>query len=168
MGIQESRIRKPEARRGISGFTLIELLVAMTILVIITLIVARIFQQAGVAWDTGTRKVEQLMNGRAVTDFLAQQLSHAVADTNGPVPFPVTMPATFYVLEEANAGTGAIRQVTYAATDLVGGISDADITIAKYGDESAGLPVYGTVTVKISTNVYQTGFYFLNRNRNRL
>ena len=167
MGIQESRIRKPEARKGISGFTLIELLVAMTILVIITLIVARIFQQAGVAWDTGTRKVEQLMNGRAVTDFLAQQLSHAVA-TNGATTFPTTMPATFYVLEEANAGTGAIRQVTYAATNLVGGISDSDITIAKYGDESTGLPVYGTVTVTISNNVYQTGFYFLNRNRNRL
>ena len=167
MGIQESRIRKPEARRGISGFTLIELLVAMTILVIITLIVARIFQQAGVAWDTGTRKVEQLMNGRAVTDFLAQQLSHAVADTNGTSPFNVTgLPATFYVLEDANASTGAIRQVTYASTDLADGITD--VTIAKYGDESAGLPVYGTVTVKISTNVYQTGFYFLNRNRNRL
>lgn len=168
MGIQESRSRHPKARRGLSGFTLIELLVAMTILVIITLIVARIFQQAGVAWDTGTQKAEQLMNGRAVTDFLAQQLSHAVADTNGATTFPTTMPATFYVLEDANAGTGAIRQVTYAATDLVGGISDGDITIAKYGDESTGLPVYGTVTVTISNNVYQTGFYFLNRNRNRL
>ena len=147
---------------------MIELLVAMAILVVITLIVARIFQQAGVAWDTGTRKAESMMAGRAVSDFLAQQLSRAVPDTNGAA-FNVTgSPLDFYVLGDANPGTGSIQQVQYSASQLADGLNDSDIVINTYGATTSGLPVYGTVTVTMSSNVFQTGFYFFNRNRDRL
>jgi len=153
-----------------SGFTLIELLVSMTILVVITLMVARIFQQAGVAWNTGSQKAEKMMAGRAVSDFLAQQLSHAVSDTNGAAFNVAGLPATFYVLGDANAGTGAIQKVTYSASQLADGISDSDIVITTYpsGGSSSDLPVYGCVTVTMASNVFQTGFYFLNQDRNRL
>ncbi len=152
----------------LSGFTLIELLVSMAILVIITLMVARIFQQAGVAWETGSRKAEKMMTGRAVSDFLAQQLSHAVPSTNG-VAFTVSgFPLSFLVLEDASPGINAIRQVDYTkADDLADGITDMQVTTE--GDATYGLPMYGFVTVKMTNNVvFQTGFYFLNRDRNRL
>ena len=147
---------------------MIELLVAMTILVVITLIVARIFQQAGVAWDTGTRKVETMMAGRAVSDFIAQQLSRAVSDTNG-APFNVTgSPLDFYVLGDAGPGTGSVQRVQYSASQLADGLNDSDIVIKTYGAAASGLPAYGTVTVTMSSNVFQTGFSFLNWNRDRL
>jgi Tfp pilus assembly protein PilW len=147
---------------------LIELLVAMTILVIITLMVARIFQQAGVAWDTGARKAEQMMSGRAVSDFLAQQFSHAVPDPNGGTFNVSGLPATFLALEDASPGIPAIRSVAFTnVEDLADGI--IDVKIETYGDISQGLPVYGIVSVTMSNNVeFQTGFYFSNRDRNRL
>ena len=167
MSSPESSRKYAVSCRQKAAFTLIELLVAMTILVIITLMVARIFQQATMAWNTGTRKVELMMNGRAVSDFLAQQLSHAVADTNGAAFSVSGLPASFYILNDASVGTGAVQKVTYQATDLADGI--IGVQINTYGDTSYGLPVYGLVSVTMSNNVYfQTGFYFANRLRNRM
>jgi hypothetical protein len=139
----------------------------MFILVIITLMVARIFQQAGVAWDTGARKAEKMMTGRAVSDYVAWQLSQAVPDPDG-VAFKDDYPQTFYVLDDVSAVvTNAIRQVTMpSAANLADGISS--IQVKTFGDTTPGLPVYGYVTVTLTNNVFQTGFYFLNRNRNRL
>jgi prepilin-type N-terminal cleavage/methylation domain-containing protein len=152
---------------GKGGFTLIELLVAMAILVVITLIVARIFQQAGVAWDTGTRKAETMMAGRAVTDFVARQLSRAVPDPGGAA-FNVTgFPLDFYIMGEPGPGTGAIQRVQYSASQLADGLNDGDIVINTYGG-SASLPAYGTVTVSIASNVFQTGFSFVNGKRDLL
>jgi hypothetical protein len=63
--------------------------------------------------------------------------------------------------------TNAIRQVTMpSAANLADGISS--IQVKTFGDTTPGLPVYGYVTVTLTNNVFQTGFYFLNRNRNRL
>ena len=110
--------------RNQCGFTLVELLVSMTILVVITLMVARIFQQAGVAWDTGSRKAEKMMAGRAVSDFLAQQLSHAVPDPSGAALNVSGSTLTFYILDDART-TGAIHQVTYnTLVDLADGVTD--------------------------------------------
>jgi prepilin-type N-terminal cleavage/methylation domain-containing protein len=168
--IQESGIRRRKTRlalAGRGGFTLIELLVAMAILVVITLIVAKIFQQAGVAWDTGTRKAESMMAGRAVSDFIAQQLSRAVPDPGGAAFSVSGSSLNFYILGDAGPGTGAIQKVQYSASQLADGLSDGDIVVNTYGG-TAGLPAYGIVTVTMSSNVFQTGFSFLNWNRNRL
>lgn len=152
-----------------TGFTLIELLVAMVILVCIVLAVARIFQQASVAWQTGTRKAENIMAGRAVADFLAQQLSHAIPDTNG-APFSTSWPLSFMVLEEAAGGTGAVRAVTYSNARLAAGIVD-EPTIAVCPEGSVGpwtLPRSVVVTVKMSNMVFQSSAFFSHRDRNRL
>ena len=165
--MQESRIQNPESRQDRAGFTLIELLVSMLILVVITLMVARIFQQAGMAWDTGARKAEKMMTGRAVSDYIAQQLSHAVPNPSGAA-FSDSFPQTFYVLDDVSAVvTNAIRQVTFpSAANLADGITA--VQVKTYGDTTPGLPVYGYVTVTLSNNIFQTGFYFVNRDRNRL
>ena len=62
------------------GFTLLEILVAMAILAIIILMLSQVFHQSRVAWDTGTRKTELNMEGRAVISLMAQELAQAVAD----------------------------------------------------------------------------------------
>lgn len=169
--MQESKIQNSELgiarlRQVRVGFTLIELLVSMTILVIITLMVARIFQQAGVAWDTGTRKAEKMMAGRAVADYIAQQLSKAVPDPNGGAFNAGGSPLSFFILDDASAGVSAIRQVSITNADLSDDISNVKVTTV--GDTPQGLPVYGLVTVKVSSNIFQTGFYFFNRDRSRL
>lgn len=65
-------------RRG--GFTLLELLVSMVILGVIVVVCGRIFEQSTVVWDSGTRKAELNLTGRAVVDAMAQEISHAVDD----------------------------------------------------------------------------------------
>ena len=67
-------------RVGCGGFTLLELLVSMVILGIIVVICGQIFDQSTVAWDSGSRKAELNLTGRAVVDLVAQEISHAVDD----------------------------------------------------------------------------------------
>jgi prepilin-type N-terminal cleavage/methylation domain-containing protein len=62
------------------GFTLIELLVSMAILMIIVLIVAQLFQQSQQAWESGSRQAEINITGRALADFMAQEISLAADD----------------------------------------------------------------------------------------
>jgi prepilin-type N-terminal cleavage/methylation domain-containing protein len=168
----ESRIQNPECEGRKTGmdkraFTLIELMVATAIVVIITLIVARVFQQASATWSTGTRKVEQIMNGRAVAGYIARELSRSVL-TNASVSFDVSgLPLKFDVLDDASSSNRAIYKLSGTpASDLADGVSD--VTIETFGKTSTGLPTFGLVTVKMSNQVFQTGAYFQNRDRNRL
>ena len=68
--------------RPLSGFTLIEVLVAMTVLSIMVLMVANIFQSSSVAWNIGTQKADMNTAARAALDFMVRELACAVA---GPV-----------------------------------------------------------------------------------
>jgi prepilin-type N-terminal cleavage/methylation domain-containing protein len=109
--------RDPSAvRRRVAvgaGFTLIELLAAMTILLIIVMIVAQLFQQARVMWDTGMRRSEMNMEGRAVADFMAQELSMAVRGSNYPNFSATGASAEFHMLGDATNSTRAVRTVRY-------------------------------------------------------
>lgn len=64
------------------GFTLIELLVSMTILVLLTLLLGQIFSGSTKAWARTNRDTEVNNNGRALLDFIARELSTAIADRN--------------------------------------------------------------------------------------
>jgi prepilin-type N-terminal cleavage/methylation domain-containing protein len=94
-----------------AGFTLIELLVAMSMLVMIIMIVGMFFQRASVAWDTGVRKAEVLLTGRAVADYMAQEMQMAMPtadfDANSGT-------ATFMILGEATGSLRATQLVSYA------------------------------------------------------
>ena len=68
--------------RLLTGFTLIEVLVAMTVLSIMILMAANIFQSSSAAWNIGTQKADMNTSARAALDFMARELSCAVA---GPV-----------------------------------------------------------------------------------
>ncbi len=65
-----------------SGFTLIEVLVAMTVLSIMVLMVANIFQSSSAAWNIGTQKADMNTAARAALDYMVRELSSAVA---GPI-----------------------------------------------------------------------------------
>ncbi len=74
------RMFENRERTSRSGFTLLELLVSMVILGVIVVICGRIFDQSTVAWDSGSRKAELNLTGRAVVDLMAQEISQAVDD----------------------------------------------------------------------------------------
>jgi prepilin-type N-terminal cleavage/methylation domain-containing protein len=165
------------------GFTLVELLAAMSILVVITLIVSKLFQQASVAWDTGLRKAENTMKGRAIADFIAQDLASAVQDDNLYKEFTGTGSAPeFWSLGEAVGATRTVRFVKYDASgggisrtedggtsvQLVG--SGATLTVLSIGGTATNLPLYAVVKVVVAdaarTNQYQSTAYFGQNKRN--
>ncbi|MEG1479820.1 MAG: prepilin-type N-terminal cleavage/methylation domain-containing protein [Kiritimatiellia bacterium] len=73
------RFRKHSTHQG---FSLIEILVAMTILTVIVLIVARIFQQTGLAWSLGLRRADAQSVTRAVLGSITRDLSMMVDPCN--------------------------------------------------------------------------------------
>jgi prepilin-type N-terminal cleavage/methylation domain-containing protein len=74
-----------------AAFTLIEVLVAMTVLAIMILMVANIFQSSSASWNIGTQKADMNTAARAALDFMARELESAVA---GPVDKSVSWGAT--------------------------------------------------------------------------
>lgn len=65
-----------------AGFSMIEILVAMTILTIIVLIVAEIFQQTGLAWSLGLRRADEQTVTRAIVGSLTRDLAMIVDPNN--------------------------------------------------------------------------------------
>ena len=103
--------RLPDKR----GFTLLELLLSMGILSIIVLIVAQIFNQTTLCWETGSKKAEQNMVGRAVTDFIAKELSHAVFDGTNINEFALTANAVTFITLDNDPTTSRriLRKIEY-------------------------------------------------------
>lgn len=84
----------------------------MIVLSILVIMCAQMFQQAQMSWEGGSRKADMNLTGRAVADFVAQELSRAVLLSNGN--FSVSgNSADFQVLDETN---GLPVDVQYALT----------------------------------------------------
>lgn len=93
------------------GFTLIEVLVAMTVLAVMVLLVANIFQQSSAAWNIGTQKADMNTAARAALDYMARELACAVA---GPIEKAVgSGPSLASIKFELNNG-GELFFVTLA------------------------------------------------------
>ena len=78
------RVRNlPRQRRGPqSAFTLLEVLLAMGIVTMLVLMIANMFQEVSASCSIGTQSAERNTAGRAGVDFIARELSQAVA---GPI-----------------------------------------------------------------------------------
>lgn len=63
-----------------SGFTLIELMTAMTILIVIVMMMAMIFNDADKIWYLGTGRTLNCISGRAAMNLISHDLEYAVAD----------------------------------------------------------------------------------------
>jgi prepilin-type N-terminal cleavage/methylation domain-containing protein len=69
------------ARR--SGFTLIELLVALAVLSMLAVAVSNLFSHSTKAWDTGTRRAQTMLVGRALMDYFVRETGLALCDPAG-------------------------------------------------------------------------------------
>jgi hypothetical protein len=160
----------------------------MSILVIIVLIVGMVFQRASVAWETGMRRADMNMTGRAVADFMAQEMSRAVLSSNDSFTASGAS-ATFWILGDAeSAARRAVREIGYSQNG--GGITRTDSgsaaemcadvpgLVLEFEEgpraSTAELPVYVDIRVTVSDGgapsldvVYQARAFFPNRNRYR-
>jgi len=75
-------LHAPRVSDAPRAFTLIEVLVAMTVLSIMVLMVANIFQSSSASWNIGTQKADMNTSARAALDFMVRELESAVA---GPI-----------------------------------------------------------------------------------
>lgn len=112
---------EPAQRRadGTSAFTLIELLVATTILVVIVMMTAMVFHNSSLAWDSGMRKAQAGMLGRAVLGSLVREMSQAV--DGGPLGLSGQQfsgsSVKFFVLKPTDRNdpnSRALRQISYS------------------------------------------------------
>jgi hypothetical protein len=67
----------------LGAFSLLELLVAVTITVLLVVLLAQISGSVSFAWKSGNSNAERRQNGRALTDFIAQELRAAILPVGG-------------------------------------------------------------------------------------
>ncbi len=84
-----------------SAFTLLEVILAMTIVTMLVLMIANMFQEASQSWNIGTRIAEMNNTGRTVVEFIARELSQAVAGPVEAVHPDSGYPAIRFHLEDA-------------------------------------------------------------------
>lgn len=68
--------------RSRRGFTLIELMAAMAVLAVIVLLIGRIMADGTSAYKSGTSRAEINDSGRAIFDFIVQDVASAIAYSN--------------------------------------------------------------------------------------
>lgn len=158
------------ARDRVSGgFTLLEIMVAISILLMIVMMMAAMFDNSVKAWDSGRRKTEMSMEGRAVVNFMAHELSQAVADStlkqcnigNGSwVQFYTMGPATMsnrsarlirYELLSGGPSGGVVKRTVQwlgvqGYPDMAGGTNDEHIMAIHVKDLSFATPGGSTYT----------------------
>jgi len=106
-----------------TGFTLIEVLAAITVLMIIGSILANVFHQATIAWESGLRSVEMSAEGRSALDLVSLDLSQAIVRPSMPCSIPAWQgqEISFYTSVDANQEIRGLRHIRYDGTggDLV-------------------------------------------------
>ncbi|HNR94552.1 MAG TPA: prepilin-type N-terminal cleavage/methylation domain-containing protein [Kiritimatiellia bacterium] len=122
-----------------AAFTLVELLVAMAVLAVIIMMMARIFSESTRAFDLGSKIADQNLKGRMVLDFMAREISQAVADEvmgfrldskdielyadsarpeDGDALYFVTLSENALIDEDSDVHRNA-REVVYYVTNMV-------------------------------------------------
>lgn len=134
------------------GFTLIELLVAMAILMVIVLMMASLFKQSTLAWESGTRQAEVGLEARAVIAMIQHELSQAVADsTLSKEPFIASgNTLSFYTLGEALAGARQVKHVEYVG----GGTLQKTTALVKVSPYDGSLGTSETVVLLDNVTVF--------------
>lgn len=63
-----------------SGFTLVEILIAISILLVVAFTVTNMANDMFASWEVGMRKSESNLAARSALDFMAREISQAIAD----------------------------------------------------------------------------------------
>jgi type II secretory pathway component PulJ len=109
------------------GFTLIELLVAMSILMVIVLMLANVFQQSTRSWNIGTRQAEIGLEARGAINLIEQDLSQAVASSNYLFSIAQGSTLEFYMLARNPTNDAAIEKVEYSVSGSILRRNDVDL-----------------------------------------
>ncbi len=155
-----------DRRRGWrAAFTLLELILAMTIVSMLVLMIANMYQEISQAWSLGTRGADMNIAGRAAVEFIAGELEQAVAGPieavsppNPAIPFQLMagQELKFVVLDAANTNGRALRSALFRY--------DPDEKSLKYWRQTDTFDPYRQVpawdsSVTLVDNVYDC--YFL-------
>lgn len=148
--------------RTTTGFTLIELLVSIALLSVIVVAVTNLFTHSTQAWDSGTRRAESTMVGRALMDYFVRESTMALC-------LPPPTPAGFEVLK----GTEPSVVKTYSLNNLFGNKATLSATAPTVAIEASTPPLYGRYRCTVTTTdkgrtelrAHTGSAFFWNRNR---
>jgi hypothetical protein len=87
----------------------------MGILMMIVLMMANIFKQSSLAWESGTRQAEAGLEARAVIGMIQHELSQAVGGAGHPFTASGNT-LEFWTLGESSATNREAREVRYSFT----------------------------------------------------
>lgn len=127
---------RPPAR----GFTLIEVLVATAILALVVVMLAQIIHSVASAWATSSSSTERRQNGRALADFIGQELRSATL----PINLNAAAPNLQFVRNPSSIGTtnnhpsSLFWQAPVATDDAYGDL--AEIGYFVRWDKSGSVP----------------------------
>ena len=129
-------------RPGPAAFTLIEVLAAMTVLVIILMLLGQVFSGSTLAWETGTRRMDQNIGARAVMDLIARDLSGAIVlklDPSGVSPYSsgATSSLRFLTLAQTPDSTHLEGRIVeyYVDPTSVNGVTCYQLNRVQYTDQ---------------------------------
>ena len=134
--LSSARLPPPSAL----GFTLIELLVAMSILMVIVLMLANVFQQSTRSWNIGTRQAEIGLEARAAINLIEQDLSQAVASSNYLFSIAQGSTLEFYMFARNPTNDAAIEKVEYSVTGSI--LKRNGVDLVNPLDEFSVTPLY--------------------------
>ena len=183
---QPARIAAQSAAGGLSSlspsssaFTLIEILVALAILSVMVIGIAQVFDESTVAWDSGMRRSEAMMTGRAITELAATEAGLAFID-------PTPSRNSFYIREGVNDEVeiaypppgGGVRRSENGSSDwLVQYTAASDVRVAGFDMQfdGAAIPRYVDILVETVTDdkgrtdqrLFDTRAFLINRDRYR-
>ena len=161
--------RSRATRKAAAGFTLIELLAAVTILMIIVWVMARIFSETDRAWNLGTGRANNNVEGRAALQMMTHDLQYAVADrlitfymgenrdaTVKPFGFdPIDELCCVSIQNDSSDGNRAVTEVHYYMTESTNATGQGS---GKYQLQR------GIYTSAVSSNLTATLHCYHNRN----
>ena len=167
---QCSDFRTGSRRAGAGGFTLIEVLVAMAVLAMIVVAMGTVFGQSTAAWDSGVRRVQSLMVGRALTDYFVRETGLTLCDPGGPFQVGTE---DFWVLKSINRPV----KVSYDLAGLFSGTTElsASAPVVSRDVSSGNYPRYAKISLNVKTDdkgrdetqVFTGRAFLWNRNRYR-
>lgn len=118
--------------RGRAGFSMVEVLVASTILVVIVMMLAMLFQQTGLAWRTGVQRADAFVQLRSLVGALQRDAAAAIDEREIPTELRAKLGGSqrfsgdlqFYTLtgtgfpETGNTPYRTLTYVTYGTDGL--------------------------------------------------
>jgi hypothetical protein len=165
--------------------------VALTILGVVVLTLGRLFDESSTAWDSGQRRADTMLTGRALLEFIAGEVALATYDPGVAAGNYLERPRdndVFWVLNSTNAPWEVSYALQPAALqrdldvsgvsrtdDLLGNLPALRVSALDIDYEPNADPRYADIRLDVTTldkgrpetKVFETRVYLINRDRYR-